>query len=136
MYRILARPSDFFDECLERLSFRMSGGHECLEFLLDRMIFIANVSNNRCPSFSERRMFRIFGRPDLILSECFECCLEKHRMSRAKCLSIAEFYECFGLLHPNEVGCQILKHSQNSAIDRRFARDICAFLERCSKHWP
>ena len=39
MYRILARASEFFDECLERLSFRMSAGHECLDFLLDRMIF-------------------------------------------------------------------------------------------------
>ena len=64
-------------------------------------------------------------------------------MSRAKSLSMAEFCECFRLSHPNEVGCQFLTHSQNSAIDRDFARDIRLFSKQHSKHslkiasgWP
>ena len=55
-------------------------------------------------------------------------------MSRAKSLSIAEFCACFRLSHPNEVGCQFLKHSQNSAIDKDFARDIRRFSKQHSKH--
>ena len=107
------------------------------------MIFFANVSRIRGPSFSKRRMFRIFGYPDAILSECFECCFENRRMSRAKSLSIAEFCECIRNWHPTSLGCESLKHSQNSAIDKDFARDIRRFSKQHSKHslkiasrWP
>ena len=51
MYRILAGTDGFFDECLGRWSLRTFRGHECIEFLLDRMIFFANVSKIRGPSF-------------------------------------------------------------------------------------
>ena len=118
MYRILARSDDFFFERLGRWSLRTFGGCECIEFLPDRMIFFANVSKIRGPSFSERRMFRIFGHPDAILSECFECCFGNRRTSRAKSLSIAEFKISTHSRPRNVRSDQRPKHSSKKSSDR------------------
>ena len=97
---------------------------------------LSSKLNNLCAGYVQRNQL---NKSNLfILRYAVRYALEAKRSQRheprTSNIQPHELHECFRVWHPTSWGCKSPTHSQNSAIDKHFARDIRCFSKQHSKH--